>query len=231
MGRNIHEAYNRAIAAATDIGQAPGRLLNAIATSFGLKADGYGILACNALWRRIGVVNAKIVIDGPWFEVDSVYQPTGSWNAWVMPVQMVPSFGGTDDSELLDLVAFGEDGVHLGKTWRMVGAIDHVGLELVAGQRVAWVFRNPKNWLLHWLDCCKENPNWLDAPETGPEAFGALVLEPRKIDWRTHRIEQAGTFAGVDEIRFADDPELRDLVTREMKLELPSQPRLRARKG
>lgn len=231
MGRNLHEAYRRAIASATDVGQAPGRLLNAIAESFNLKADGFGILAVNALWRRIGLVNTKIVIDDPWFDVDGMYQPMGNWNAWVLPIWQVPSFGGDAEADMLDLIAFSEEGAQAGKTFRMVGGVDHVGLEFAGGQRVMWIFRKPKNWLLHWVECCRENHRWLDSEETGPEAFGALIIDPSKVNWRTHRIEAAGPFAGVEEIRFADDPELRDQVTREMKLELPNLPRLRARKG
>ena len=84
---------------------------------------------------------------------------------------------------------------------------------------------------MHWLEQCRANPKWLDAEETGPEAFSALIIDPKKVNWRTHRVEAAGPFAAVDEIRFADDPDLRDQVMKEMKLELPNLPRLRARKG
>lgn len=231
MSVNIHDSYRRAIAHATDMGEAPGRLLNAVASLFELKSDGFGILAVNSLWRRVGLVNAPITIDDNRFEVDSLYQPSGGWPAWVLPVQQIPAFGGFADGEMIDLVAFTDEGRHKGRVWRALCAADHVGLEHAIGQRVVWIFRDPKNWLAHWLEQCRENPKWLDAEETGPEAFGALVLDERKINWRTHRIEESGPLSGAQEILFADDPGMRDRVLKEMKLELPQLPRLRARKA
>lgn len=230
MSRDIYETYERAIAVATDGGNAPGRVLKDIAAAFELGDDAISVLARNALWRRIGLVKTEIAVDGPRFDVHCLYQRAARGiEAWVMPVYAVPAFG-SREAEMEDLIAFGASGAQAGKVWRHVCAIDAIGLPFEAAQRVLTVFTQPKLWLQHWLDACRDNLGWLSAVETGPEAFATLVLDPKKINWRTHSIEPLLT-ASFDEIRFADSPALREAVAREQKLPELKFPRLRAIKA
>lgn len=229
MSRDIYDPYERAIAAATDCGFAPGRVLNDIVDGFELKDDAFGLFARDVLFRKIGLIKAEITIGGPWFDVDCLYQRSPSQRAWIMPIYQVPAFGARE-GELIDLVAFADDGPHAGRTWRLIGACDAIGLPFESTQRVLTVFTQPKLWLAHWLKACTDNFKWLDAAETGPESFSALVLDAKKITWKSHRLEPLAT-AQFDEIRFADSPALRDAVFNEMKLDPPRLPRLRAIKA
>lgn len=230
MSRDIQDTYERAAAAATDCGYAPGRGLKAIAEGFALKDDAFGLLAQNALARRIGLVKTDIVIDGAFFDIECLLQRRAHGvAAWVMPVYSVPAFA-SNEAGLVDLIAFADDGVHAGKSWRLVGACDAIGLPFETAQRVLTVYTQPKNWLAHWLKACAADVKWLDAEETGPEAFAALVLDAKKIRWQPYRVEPLST-AQFEEIRFGDLPALRDAVLKEMQLELPRLPRLRAIKA
>lgn len=232
MSRDIYEVYENAQAAATDCGLAPGRMLSAIGAAFDLKDDAFGMLARWALLRRILLIKCDIVVDGPWFDLQfcpSTGKLEGS-SAWLMPMQK-PRATGEDEIVFLDLVAFADEGPRAGGVWRLVGAVDCAGWPAgKSGQRFMTVFTQPKLWLRHWLDQCRDNPNWLSFAETGPDAFATLVLDPARQDWRSHQIEALDT-AAFEEIRFADSPELRDLVSRKMQLPELKVPRLRAIKA
>lgn len=228
MSRDIHETYERAIAAATDLGNAPGRVLNALVDSFALKDDAFGHLARAALWRERGLVKTEIALDGPYFDIECLYQRNAKGvSAWVMPVFSVPAFG-AHEADIVDLVAFADDGKHAGQVWRLVGAVDHIGLDMCdeqAGQRVLNIFTQPKNWWQHWLTSCAPDVKWLSEPSTGPEIFAALVLDPKKVNWRLL------WESGYQEIRFCDSVALRDQVKMEMQRALDRLPRLRAIKA
>ena len=226
MSRNICEAYDHAVASATECGLSPGNILHALKADFISGDDAFALLARGALWRRIGLVKAEIVVDGPWFDVEWPHENAQRVEAWLMPIM--------SGDDVIDLVAFSEDGKHAGKVWRLVGACASIGLPLDLAdrpiERALWIFRRPMHWLLHWLGACRDNLKWLEATETGPEAFAALVLDPEKVRWAPYRVERASAMACFEEILFGDSPELRDMAMEKMRLEPPPFPRLRSRK-
>lgn len=234
MSRDVYETYERAIDLATDSGQAPGLLLSQIEIAFGLDiADSLALQMRNALWRRIGLVRCEVVIDGANFDVPSRHQGPSGWLAWVMPVVRTPALGG-GGAEYEDLIAFCDEGKHAGKVWRLLGSVDAVGLPFETDRRTLTVFTQPKLWLQYWLKACRAESapeKCLEAAETGPEAFAALVLDPKKVRWAPIVDVHSTIPLSIQEVRFPDSAELRALVEKEMRLKLPALPRLRAAKG
>ncbi len=147
----------------------------------------------------MGLVRGRIVIEsGKWWRLAEPGE--FARGAWIMPV--------FQDDDIVELVAFAAGG-DIGP-WMLVGTIDQIGLERRAEKLV--LFTQPYQWLRHWLRQCRENPNWLRAPETGPEAFAALIIDRDRIDWQPYRIEAKGALAGVESVHCADDPTLAEFV-------------------
>lgn len=222
MSDDIRSAYLRAVAYATDDGNAPGKALSAIADTFDLSGP-IGMEATLALFRRMGLVRAPIEIDGARFTVACRYQPGTTLLAWIMPVQQVPRFG-ADDAELIDLVAFADAGEHAGKVWRLSLACDAVGLDLDAGRRTLIAFRDPFAWLKNWLKACAEDFQLLLDPCCGPEALAALLLDARKICW------QQVVRGGIDLVACPGDLGLKAIIDREFSRSV-SPPRFVIRKA
>lgn len=229
MSRDAGEVYQRAIAASTDDGFAPGRLWAKIDAAFGLGSESaFDLLARDALIRRVGLVHAPITIDGAFFDLPDCYRERSGFPAWIMPVWRVPGFGG-GEAECDDLIAFADEGPHAGKSWRLLDGCAAVGEPAVPGRSLL-VFEGPKVWLEHWLAALRRtDPHYavraLHAPETGPESFAMLVLNARRVNWRAQH------FQDLEDIRFVDCAPLRGLVEAEMRALIPKLPRLRALKA
>jgi len=221
------EGYAMALDAAHDFGSIDGGTARAIADLFGLDlAFPRDVVRVMALMNRCGLVPARINLDGPWFDVDSLLQPSGSWNVWLFPVTAMPVWGGDDDA-IVDLVAFAVDGRHQSRVWRYTGHCDAMGWRASDGGLD--VFTSPFLWLKHWLARVGETTSLLFAAETGPEAFGALILDAKKMDWRlTPRQPADAVLASIEELRFRDSAALRDQVAKEWNRAQPTLPRLRA---
>lgn len=209
-----------------------------VAADFGLDlAESFGYAATLALLER-RLIKTNVVLEsseGAFFEFeDRHHKLRRGFPGWVMPVIETPAWGcGTDDGDgpeaVVDLVAFFVDGPHKGRTLRRTGACDVLGWQ-APSSRVLDVYTSPHRWLMNWLRQCRETPKHLYCVETGPEAFGALVLNPRAVDWSPWRVERASDVTSrLLELHF-DSTELRDQVQREIALPPRKMPRLRALK-
>lgn len=232
MSRDAGEVYQRAISLATDNGYSPGLLWSKVDASFGLSGvTGFDLLARDALIRRIGLVRARIEVDGLFFDLADPYRgERAGFEAWVLPVWRVPGFGGVEP-ECDELIAFADSGPRAGGCWRLLDGVAAVGEPVGRDARSLYVFEGPKAWLAYWLESLRacSDPRVavrsLTADETGPESFAMLVLNARRVMWRaTH-------FCELEDIRFVDCPRLQGMVEKEMRALIPKLPRLRCLKA
>lgn len=247
MSRDPVEAYQRAYDLSTDCGYAIGRLEAAIDDAFGLDPNvPFDYLARDTLIRHAGLVRCEILLDGhqaKTFDVPSRHQGPKGWPAWVMPLARWSG----DEREIEDLIAFADDGRHGGKVWTLLNSCPAIGLDRDRVERSLTIFTQPKLWLRHWISWCRNSSDdarkqaaALYAAETTPEAVSALVIDPKRVRWRPAIVSDCATCgvrlecaipAGVEELRFADSPQLRDEVAKLMRLEIPRLPVLRAAKA
>lgn len=215
MSRQVEQVYERCLSSPID--SLDFEWDDLVVSAFKLQRD-WGkdfSLPGKELMLR-GIVRASIVPDGKWWRLPELGE-RGARRAWLLPVH--------EGEAMIELIAFAATGSkQAGGPWFLVGSVDALGLDGERHAKTLTIFTQPYEWLMHWLKCCRANPAWLSAPETGPESCAALVLERARINWRPFAVEPAGVTSGTEEVHCADDPALAEYIARAQAVSVPKLP-------